>query len=206
MYSMWELLFDTLWYYISFLHLAWLCVKPEEATESISETFSPHRCTLSQCVNRILQALNQTSCIHSFFFIIATSEALNSQINHRHTTGMSTCLHCNEVQPCNLYIKCSLCPFIACRELKASWCFALRESLVFWRGAVALLVAILNPSWQRLDRNGGWGLTKEKPGLQAIFISPNCFNRTCVSTQSNKQQESNGMGSFSFYAFFRRTM
>lgn len=149
----------------------------------------------------------ESNILHTFlFFIIATSEALNSQINHRHTTGMSTCLHCNEVQPCNLYIKCSLCPFIACRELKASWCFALRESLVFWRGAVALLVAILNPSWQRLDRKGRWGSTKEKPGLQAIFISPYCFNRTCVSTQSNKQQESNGMGSFSFYAFFRRTM
>lgn len=87
------------------------------------------------CKNRILQALNQTSCIHSFFFFIITiSGALHGQINRRHTVGMSTCPHCNEVQPCNLYIKCTLCPFIAWRELKASWCFSLRRSLVFWWG------------------------------------------------------------------------
>lgn len=55
------------------------------------------------------------------FFIITISEALHSQVHCRHTIGMSTCPHCNEVQPCNLYIGCTLCPFIALRELKASW-------------------------------------------------------------------------------------
>lgn len=149
-----------------------------------SQSTSPH------CVNRILQALNQTSCIHSFFIITTVSEALLSQINCRHAIGMSTCPHCNEVQPCNLYIKCTLCPFIACRELKASWCFALRRSLAFWWGAAELLVAILNPNWQRQQRKGGVQLRK-KPDLQAIFINLYCLERTYVSTQSNKQCESN---------------
>lgn len=92
-----------------------------------------YQSTSLHCVNRILQALNQTSCINSFFIIVIL-EALHHQINCRHTIGISTCPHCNEVQPCNLYIKCTLCPFIAWRELKASWWVALRRSLVFWWG------------------------------------------------------------------------
>lgn len=81
--------------------------------------------------------------MHSFF-IITISEALHCQINGRHTIGMSTCPQCNEVQPCNLYIKCSLCPFIAWSELKASWCFAFYVG-VRGRGVVELLVSIFNP-------------------------------------------------------------
>ncbi len=113
---------------------------------------------------------------------------------------MSTCPHCNEVQPCNLYIKCTLCPFIAWRELKVSWCFGFWRSLVFWGGAVELLVAILNPNWQRQDRKGG--IQSGRSQICKQFSSNlYCLNRTCVSTQSNKQCESKGVEQLPFDAF-----
>lgn len=140
-----------------------------------------------------------------YCFIITIPEVLHCQINCRHTIGMSTCPQCNEVQPCNLSIKCSLCPFIAWRELKASRCFALR-SPVFqgagggggYCGAAGKLS--LTPVWQRQDRTSRVQL-RNKPSLQAIFINSHCFNRNCVASQSNKLCESSSRQALSFNAF-----
>lgn len=135
----------------------------------------------------------ESNILHAFpFFIIAISEAVHIQINCRHTIGMSTCPHCNEVQPCNLYIKCSLCPFIAWRELKASWCFALRRRLVFWWGAVELLVAILNPSWQRQDGKGGAQLSKNQVCKQFSSTRTVLTERVCPLSQINNGKATEG--------------
>lgn len=132
------------------LHLPWAWSKLQHLWgECYIKVTSPH------CVKTESYKLWIKHPAYIPFFIITISEARHRQINCRHTIGMSTCPHCNEVQPCNLYIKCILCPFIAWRELKASWCSALRMRLVFWWGAAKLLGAILNPNWQRQDRKGG---------------------------------------------------